>query len=268
MDNITAEKIKQLKNKRKLSMVTCYDYTFAAILDQTKLDMVLVGDSLANVLLGMEETRKVSLSEMLNHTKAVAKGINQALVVADIPYVAYQKNPLKAEYQIKKFITAGARAVKLEWFDGRPGRNCEYVVKKIVKAKIPVMGHIGLTPQTAHLLGGFKVQGRTSESAQRLIKQAKILENLGVFSVLLECVPQNLALEITKKIKVPTIGIGAGMHCDGQVLVLYDLLGLYKKSQPRFVRVYKDLAKETKQAVDSFIQDVAAARFPAANEAY
>jgi 3-methyl-2-oxobutanoate hydroxymethyltransferase len=251
------------KNKQKITMLTCYDYAFACVLDEAGIDIILIGDSLANVVLGMAETRKIQFSEMLNHAKAVARGVKNSLVVADMPYVAFQKNPAKCVDFAKKFIDAGADAVKIEWF-----AQGEYVTKKLNKNKIPVMGHIGLTPQTAHLLGGFKVQGKNSESAARLIAQAKSLEDLGIFSLVLECIPLELGRVITKKIKIPTISCGAGKYCDGQVLVLYDLLGLYKKIRPRFARVYADLAAQVKKAAQDFSADVRMGNYPSPEESF
>lgn len=244
-------------------MLTCYDYSFAKILDETGIDIILVGDSLANVVLGLNETREVSLSEMLNHTKAVAMGVENALVVADMPYAAYQKNPKKCVDYARKFIDSGADAVKVEWF-----KECKYVVKKLIKNKIAVMGHIGLTPQTVHLLGGYKIQGKDKESALNLLKEAGILQDLGVFSIVLECIPYQLSRLITRGLKVPTIGIGAGKYCDGQVLVLYDFLGLYKNKKPKFVRVYRDLSIEIKSAVAEFIKDTRKGEFPAEKESF
>ncbi|UCD16042.1 MAG: 3-methyl-2-oxobutanoate hydroxymethyltransferase [Candidatus Omnitrophota bacterium] len=263
MGRITVKDILSKKSKAKITMLTCYDYSFAKALDEAGLDMILVGDSLANVVLGMQETRRVSLREMINHTKAVSLAVEKSLVVADMPYVSYQKNPKKCVENAKKFVSAGAGAVKIEWF-----KDCVSVVKKLIKAKIPVMGHIGLTPQTAHLLGGYKVQGKTKESAYKLVKQAKVLQDLGVFSIVLECIPAQLAGLITEHLKVPTIGIGAGRHCDGQVLVLYDLLGLYKKVTPKFVRVYRDLFSEIKDTTAKFIAETRHGRFPAKEESF
>ena len=251
------------KGGRKLTMLTAYDYTFAGILDESGVDMILVGDSLANVVLGLEETRKVSLSEMLNHTSAVAKASRNCLVVADMPYTAYQKYPLKSAHYARRFLDSGAAAVKVEWF-----RRCPVVIEKMVKRKIPVMGHIGLTPQTVHLLGGYKVQGKTKKAAADLLDQAKLLQDLGCFSIVLECIPAKLAKVITASVKIPTIGIGAGPDCDGQVLVLYDLLGLYQRKKLKFVRAYRDLFSEVKGAVGEFIRDVAGGRFPASGESF
>ena len=260
---VSIRDITKSKGRVKITMLTCYDYSFAKILDDSGIDIILVGDSLANVVLGMEETRKLSLVEMLNHTRAVAKGSKRALVVADMPYVAYQRNPKKCVDYASKFINCGSGAVKVEWF-----KDCPYVVKKLIKNKIPVMGHIGLTPQTAHLLGGYKVQGKDEQGALNLIKQAKILQDLGVFSLVLECIPYLLAKRITKSLKIPTIGIGAGKYCDGQVLVTYDLLGLYKEKKPKFVRVYKDLSQDIIKTTKLFIKDVKKGKFPTKAESF
>ncbi len=263
MSRITVKNIVNKKGGRKITVLTCYDYSFAKILDESGIDIILVGDSLANVVLGMNETRRVSITEMLNHTKAVARAVKRCLVVADMPYASYQKDPKKSLYYAKKFIEAGADAVKIEWFS-----KCPYVVQRLIKNKIPVMGHIGLTPQTAHLLGGYKVQGKNQESASRLIRQAKQLESLGVFSLVLECMPLELSHQITKSLKIPTIGIGAGKYCDGQVLVLYDFLGLYQAKKLKFARRYKDLNKELKSAIFRFIKDVNKGQFPSVDESF
>lgn len=263
MSKITVEEIKARKGKRKITMLTCYDYSFAKALDESGLDIVLVGDSLANVVLGFEDVKKISINEMLNHTKAVAIATTRSLVVADMPYASYQKNPKKCLYYAKKFIEAGADAVKVEWF-----RSCPQVASTLIKNKIPVMGHIGLTPQTAHLLGGFKVQGKDIDSAKEIVRQAKILSSLGVFSIVLECIPFQLSRYITQNIDVPTIGIGAGKFCNGQVLVLYDVLGLYKRIIPKFVRAYAQFALQTGKTAGKFIKDVKSGRFPAQKESF
>lgn len=263
MKKITVNTIKRAKGLGRISMLTCYDYSFGVILDKAGLDIILVGDSLANVVLGMEETRDISIKEMLNHTRAVAEAAQRSLVVTDMPYKSYQKTPRDCAKNAKRFISAGASAVKIEWFKSAP-----YVIKRLIKNKIPVMGHIGLTPQTAHLLGGYKVQGRGQKEADKLIAQAKLLEKLGVFSLVLECVPYELAREITRSLKIPTIGIGAGKYCDGQVLVLYDLLGLYQKKRPKFVRVYKDLFSDIESTVSVFIRDIKKGKFPARCESF
>jgi len=274
MSRITVKDITQKKGKEKIVVLTCYDYSFAKILDESGIDIILIGDSLANVVLGLDETRKVPLGEMLNHTKAVALAVSRSLVVADMPYRAYQNDPIKCVDHARRFIKLGADAVKVEWFLSRGSHkaeknrcvlgqeDCVYVVKKLIKNKIPVMGHIGLTPQTAHLLGGYKVQGRDQESALGLLKQAKILQDLGVFSIVLECIPYQVSRIITEYLKIPTIGIGAGKYCDGQVLVLYDILGLYAKRKPKFVKIYRDLSSEIKEAIYEFTEDVKKKKFP------
>ncbi len=244
-------------------MLTCYDYSFAGILDSSGVDIILVGDSLANVVLGLDKTNTVSVAEMLNHTQAVAKAVKHSLVVTDMPYLAYQKEPAKALSFAKKFILKGAEAVKIEWFS-----QCKSVIKRLVKNNIPVMGHIGLTPQTAHLLGGYKVQGRSPEAAKKLIDQAKIIEDLGAFSLVLECLPYQLSQRISKAVRIPTIGIGAGKYCDGQVLVSYDFLGLYSKKKLKFTRVYCDLSSQIKTATKLFIKDVKKGKFPSQSESF
>ena len=205
--------IVSLKGKRKLTMLTAYDYPLASLIDRAGIDMVLVGDSVANVVLGLDSTTKVGMSEMLHHAKAVRRAVKNALVIGDMPFESYQLNPDEAVKNARRFIDeAGCDCVKLEWFE-----KCLEVTEKIIQAGIPVMGHIGLTPQTADKLGGFKVQGKDAEAGQRLIDQASALEKLGCFSIVLECVPDKLAEIITRKLKIPTIGIGAGVNCDGQV---------------------------------------------------
>jgi 3-methyl-2-oxobutanoate hydroxymethyltransferase len=251
------------KQKSKIVMVTCYDYAFALAIDGAGVDIVLVGDSLANVVLGLKDTREVSINEMINHTRAVARGTKNACVITDAPYLAYQKNPQKALYYAQKFIAAGSKGVKIEWF-----KDCLFVVKMLIKNKIPAMGHIGLTPQTAHLLGGYKVQGKDRASALNLLEQAKSLEKAGVFSLVVECVPQDIGKLITDSIKIPTIGIGAGKYCDGQVLVLYDLLGLYRNVRPRFVRQYCDLFALIQKNVKKYSVDVKRSCYPSRNESY
>ena len=263
MKKIKIKDILKKKNKEKITVLTGYDYSFAKILDQAGIDIILVGDSMANVALGMKEIRNIPLAEMFNHTAAVARGVTHSLIVADMPYKAYQKDPAKCLYNAKKFIKAGADAVKIEWFS-----KAEYVIKRLIKNKIPVMGHIGLTPQTAHLLGGYKVQGRDQARAEQLIEQAKTLQNLGVFSIVFECIPYQLSSRITKTLKIPTIGIGAGKYCDGQVLVLYDFLGLYKAKKLKFTRVYCDLSSQIQTATAKYIRDVRLGRFPSKKESF
>ena len=242
----------------KIVMLTAYDYPLARLIDKAGIDMILVGDSVANVVLGLESTTQVGMKEMLHHTKAVTRAVGQALVVADMPYDSYQVNPQDSLKNARSFIDeAKADAVKLEWFD-----KCLEVTENIVKAGIPVMGHIGLTPQTADKLGGFKVQGKDAGQAKRLIEQAVSLEKLGCFSIVLECVPDKIAGVITKKLKIPTIGIGAGADCDGQVLVVHDMLGLFERYTPKFVKKYIELSPLIAKAVEDFKLEVRQGKFP------
>ena len=252
------------KGKDKITMLTAYDFSFASILDEAGIDVILVGDSMANVVLGMSSTKYISFKEMFNHTRAVRGAVKRALVVADMPYVSYQINRRKALYYAKKFVEeAGADAIKIEWFS-----HCEEITRLLIKNNIAVMGHIGLTPQTVDKLGGFKVQGKDSEKALMLMKEADILDKLGVFSLVIECVPSRVSRLITKRVKSLTIGIGAGNYCDGQVLVLYDLLGLYKRIKPKFVREYMDLSSLVNKTVRDFIRDIREGTFPSQEESF
>lgn len=239
-------------------MLTAYDYPLAALIDAAGIDMILVGDSLANVVLGLKSTKEVGMTEMLHHAKAVSRAVQNALIVGDMPFEAYQRNPKEAVKNAKRFITeAGCQAVKVEWFE-----ECVAVVQSIVKAGIPVMGHVGLTPQTADRLGGFKVQGKDADSALRIIENAKALQSSGCFSVVLECIPDKIAEMISKQLSIPTIGIGAGAHCDGQVLVTYDLLGILPGFHPKFVKQYVDLSSLILRAVRHYKDDVQKGTFP------
>jgi 3-methyl-2-oxobutanoate hydroxymethyltransferase len=255
----TIADISALKNKRKITMLTAYDYPLALLTDRAGIDIILVGDSLANVVLGLDSTTKVGMSEMLTSAKAVSRAVKQALVVGDMPYESYQLNPNEAVKNAKRFIDeAKCDCVKLEWFD-----KCLEVTKEIIHSGIAVMGHIGLTPQTADKLGGFKVQGKDADAAQRLIEQALALEKLGCFSLVLECVPDKLAEIITQRLKIPTIGIGAGVNCDGQVLVSYDMLGLFERFTPKFVKKYINLSPLISEAIVKYKEEVLAGKFPA-----
>jgi len=255
---ITIKDILNLKGGRKITMLTAYDYPLASLVDKAGIDMILVGDSLANVVLGLDSTTKVGMPEMLHHAKAVTRAVKCALVIGDMPYDSYQVNPQESVKNARRFIEeAKCDAVKLEWFD-----KCLEVTAEIIKAGIPVMGHIGLTPQTADKIGGFKVQGKDAEAARRLIKQAQDLEKLGCFAIVLECVPDKIAAMITKAIKIPTIGIGAGVHCDGQVLVIHDLLGLFERYTPKFVKKYLNLTPLIAKALEEYKQEVIQEKFP------
>ena len=259
MENkITIQDILNLKNKRKRTMLTAYDYPFGYLVDKAGIDMILVGDSLANVVLGLESTTQVGMTEMLHHAKAVTRAVKEALVIGDMPYESYQINPGESVKNAGRFIEeAKCDAVKLEWFE-----KCPQVTEAIVKAGIPVMGHIGLTPQTADKIGGFKVQGKDAQAAQNLIDEATLLEKLGCFAIVLECVPDAIAGLITEKLKIPTIGIGAGPFCDGQVLVIHDLLGLFERYRPKFVKQYINLSAELQKALENYKKDVLEGKFP------
>jgi 3-methyl-2-oxobutanoate hydroxymethyltransferase len=265
MDNkITVVDVIGMKNKRKLTMLTAYDYPMAALVDKAGIDMILVGDSLANVVLGLESTTQVGMWEMLHHAKAVTRAVKNALVIGDMPYESYQTNPGEAVKNARRFIEeAKCAAIKLEWFE-----KCLEVTEDIVKAGISVMGHIGLTPQTADKLGGFKVQGKDAEAAQRLIEQALALENAGCFALVLECVPDKIAELITRKLKIPTISCGAGPHCDGQVLVINDMLGLFERYTPKFVKKYINLSAEIQAAIENYKNEVLEGKFPSAEHCF
>lgn len=256
---ITVNEILSLKGKRKITMLTAYDYPLASLVDRAGIDMILVGDSLANVVLGLDSTTKVGMAEMIHHAKAVTRAVKRSLVVGDMPYESYQVNPDESVKNASRFINeAKCDAVKLEWFD-----RCLEVTEEIIQAGIPVMGHIGLTPQTADKLGGFKVQGKDAETAKRLIEQAGSLEELGCFAIVLECVPDKIAGLITERLKIPTIGIGAGVNCDGQVLVIHDMLGLFERYTPKFVKKYINLTPAILKAIEEFKTEVSGLKFPA-----
>jgi 3-methyl-2-oxobutanoate hydroxymethyltransferase len=247
--------LEKKKNKEKITMLTAYDYPLASLVDQAGIDMVLVGDSVANVVLGLESTTEVGMFEMLHHAKAVRRGVKKALVIGDMPYESYQKDVSLAVTNAKRFCDeAGCDAIKLEWFD-----QCVEVASQIIKAGIPVMGHVGLTPQTAE---NFKVQGKDLQSAKEILARAKKLEEIGCFSIVVECVPAALAKKITESISIPTIGIGAGVDCDGQVLVTNDLLGLFDRFQPKFAKKYVNLSPLILEGILQYKKDVETSQFP------
>lgn len=258
-EKITINNILEMKKRgEKITMLTAYDFPLASLVDRAGIEIVLVGDSVANVVLGLKTTLEVGMTEMIHHSKAVTRAVQRALVVGDMPFESYQINPQEAVKNAKRFIEeAKCDAVKLEWFD-----KCLEVTEQIVKAGIPIMGHIGLTPQTADKIGGFKVQGKDAEAAKRLVEQAKALERLGCFSIVFECIPDKIAEIITKELKIPTIGIGAGIYCDGQVLVTHDLLGLFERFKPKFVKQYINLSLEIQKAVEEFKREVKSGAFP------
>lgn len=261
----TIIQIKEMKQKgKKIPMLTAYDYATAKLIDGVGVPLILVGDSLGMVILGYESTIPVTMDEMLHHTKAVVRGTEQSLIIGDMPFMTYHASVSEALHNAARFIQeGGAQAVKLEG-----GETMAETVRRIVECGIPVMGHIGLTPQSVHQLGGFKVQGKTEETALRLVKDACALEEAGVFGIVLEAVPTPLAKIITKKVGVPTIGIGAGPFCDGQVQVVSDLLGLFTDFVPKHAKQYARLSDIIKQAVGDYINEVQAGTFPTDKQSY
>ena len=246
----------------RLVMITAYDYPGARIADQAGVDLVLVGDSLAMVVLGHADTLAVTMDEMLHHVRAARRGTERALLVADMPYGSFHLGPDQAVANAVRFVKeAGAQAVKIE------GARID-VLRALVDAEIPVMGHVGLTPQSIHRFGGFKVQGRGAEAREALLAAARAVEEAGAFSIVLECIPTALAREVTERLTIPTIGIGAGPHCDGQVLVWHDLLGIEERIAPRFVRRYAELGRASREAVAAFAHDVRTGAFPSAEEGF
>jgi len=256
---VRAVTLQQMKREgRKITMLTAYDYPMALLVDRAGIDLVLVGDSGGMTVLGYETTIPVTMDEMLMMTKAVTRAVRRAMVIADMPFLSYETEPADAIRNAGRFIKEGlAHAVKVE--RGRPSLSC---VRAIVDAGIPVMGHVGLTPQTAVLQEGLKVQGKGLDAARPILEDALALEKAGVFAVVLEAIPGALAGVITNRLRVPTIGIGAGPHCDGQVLVLHDLLGLFDRHVPTFAKQYANLAGVVSDAVSRFRQDVIESRFP------
>ncbi len=260
----TIKSITDKKARReKITVLTAYDYPTARLLDEAGVDMVLVGDSVGMVVLGYESTVPVTMRDMIHHTRAVSRAVKRALVVADMPFGSYD-TPERALRNALRFMKeAGADAVKLEG-----GQKIEKQIARLIRAGVPVMGHLGMTPQTASQLGGYRVQGRNRKQAAHILKDALLLEKLGVFSLVLECIPAALAQKVSRRLECPTIGIGAGPHTNGQVLVLHDMLGLESPVRPKFVRQYAQLGKTVRKAVESYIRDVRAGTFPSAKESF
>ncbi|MFH2146054.1 MAG: 3-methyl-2-oxobutanoate hydroxymethyltransferase [Candidatus Omnitrophota bacterium] len=243
----------------KITMLTAYDYPLASIIDAAGVDMILVGDSVGNVVLGYESTIPVTMDEMIHHTKAVRRGTKFAFLVGDMPFMSFNVSSEATISNAGRFIKeAGADAVKLEG----GGPDAIRMVKAVVGAGIPVMGHLGLTPQTATMLGGLKAQGKDEEAARKILEQALALETAGCFSIVFECIPAKLAELISKKLKITTIGIGAGSACDGQVLVTHDMLGLYGRFVPKFVKQYVDLSGQISAGIRKYIEEVRGEQFP------
>ncbi|HNA90112.1 MAG TPA: 3-methyl-2-oxobutanoate hydroxymethyltransferase [Anaerolineales bacterium] len=257
---VTTLTFRQKKERGEpITMLTAYDYPTAMAVDKAGIDSILVGDSLAMVVLGYENTLPVTMEEMLHHARAVARGAKSALLVGDMPFMSYQVSVEEAVRNAGRFLQQGGMdAIKLEG-----GRERADAIRAITGAGIPVMGHIGLTPQSVHQLGGFRAQGKTASAAKRLLEDAQALEEAGAFSLVLESVPARLAEVISKHISIPSIGIGAGTGCDGQVLVTHDLLGLFDRFTPKFVKKYTNLHETMHKAFTDYIDDVESKRFPA-----
>lgn len=246
------------QENKKLTMLTAYDYSIAKLVDETGINSILVGDSLGMVMLGYEDTLSVTMEDMIHHTKAVARGSKNALIIADMPFMSYQTSVYDAVVNAGRLIKEGrAHAVKLEG-----GEELCKQIKAIVDSSIPVMAHLGLTPQSINAFGGFKVQGKDMDAAKKIIDAAKAVEQAGAFAVTLECIPEKLAEIITKSISIPTIGIGAGSACDGQVLVYQDMLGMFSNFTPKFVKRYANIGDQMKEAFLSYQEDVKNGIFP------
>jgi 3-methyl-2-oxobutanoate hydroxymethyltransferase len=262
---VTINEIKEMKQeKEKIPMLTAYDYVTARMVDEAGMPLILVGDSLGMVMLGYESTIPVTMEEMIHHTKAVVRGTKKALIIGDMPFMSYHISVSDALHNAARFIQeGGAQAVKLEG-----GEVVAEKVRRLVDCGIPVMGHLGLTPQSIHQLGGFKVRGKALEEAKRLLGDARILEEAGAFAVVLECTPAPLSRLITQELTIPTIGIGAGPDCDGQVQVISDILGLYTEFVPKHAKRYARLAEEMKAVVSDYISEVKSGSFPTAEQSY
>ena len=261
---VTVRSIREMKaRKEPIVSVTAYDYPTARLADEAGVDLILVGDSLGMVVLGYESTIPVTMPEMMHHVRAVVRAAPRALVVADLPFASFQTGPEDAVRNSARFVKRGAEAVKLEG-----GRRVLPQVEAILAADIPVLGHLGLTPQSVHAFGGYKVQGRTKSAAEALVEDALALERAGVFAIVLEGIPRELGGEVSRALTIPTIGIGAGAECDGQVLVLHDLIGLSFGKPAKFVRRYAEVGETIRHAVAAFRDDVRSGRYPSAAETY
>lgn len=262
---ITTETVRNMKfTGEKISMLTAYDFTIASLVDVAGTEVILVGDSAANVMAGHETTLPITLDQMIYHAQCVVRGAKRALVVVDLPFGTYQSDPQKAlESSVRIMKESGAHAIKLEG-----GKEIEESIRRIVNAGIPVMGHLGLTPQSIYQFGSYKVRAKEDAEAEKLISDAKLLEELGCFSLVMEKIPADLAAKVTASVNIPTIGIGAGAGCDGQVLVVHDMLGLNNEFKPKFVRKYLNLEDQIHQAIGQYVADVKSGDFPNVNEQY
>ena len=265
MPKITIQDFLKKKTEgRKISMLTAYDFPFAQIVDEAGVDGILVGDSLGMVVQGLENTLPVTMDEMIYHTKLVARAVKTAIVIGDMPFMSYQTGVGDAVRNAGRFLKeAGASAIKLEG-----GAEVADQIRAMARADIPVMAHIGLTPQSIHRMGGYKVQGKTEEAANRLIEEARMVEDAGAFSLLLEAIPMGLARKITEELSIPTIGIGAGPHCDGQVLVLHDVIGMFERFVPKFVKRYANLKESALKAVRDYREEVEKGVFPSEDTSF
>lgn len=262
---VTVGQLRKMKaNGDRISMVTAYDVTFARLFDDAGIDMLLVGDSLGMVIQGHDSTLPVTVDEVIYHCRAVARGTQRAHIVGDMPFMSYQVSEIEALKNAGRFLSeGGAHSVKLEG-----GKSMASTISRIVQAGIPVIGHVGLTPQSVHAMGGFKVQGKTPAAALAVLEDAKAVEAAGAYALVLEGIPTELAKQITEALSIPTIGIGAGVHCDGQVLVSYDLLGLNPDFKPKFVKKYADFYQLGKDAAESFASEVKEGAFPDAKHSF
>jgi len=265
MGKITIQDFLKKKSEgRKITMLTAYDYPFAQIVDEAGIDGIIVGDSLGMVVQGLENTLPVTMDEMIYHTKMVSRAVKNALVIGDMPFMSYQTGIEDAVRNAGRFLKeAGAAAVKLEG-----GADVVEQIRAMTRSEIPVMAHIGLTPQAIHRMGGYKIQGKTEGSAKRLIEEAHMVEDAGAFAVLLEGIPMKLAKKITRELSVPTIGIGAGPFCDGQVLVLHDVIGLFERFVPKFVKRYANLKDEALKAIRTYREEVEKGEFPSEEQGF
>jgi len=265
IQKITTSTLREMKEKgEKITMLTSYDALMASQIDESGIDVILVGDSVANVLLGYDNTIPATMEQMLHHSRAVTRSVKRALVVGDMPFMSYQASDGEAVTNAGRFLKeARVEAVKLEGGHGVLG-----IIKKITGAGIPVMGHLGLTPQSVHQFGGYGIRGEGGSEAQIIIKDALGLEKAGAFAIVLEKIPASLAAKITKTLQIPTIGIGAGVDCDGQVLVTHDMLGMFEKFKPRFSKRYAELATEAKTAYKEYIKEVKTKKFPTEEHSY
>jgi 3-methyl-2-oxobutanoate hydroxymethyltransferase len=265
LQKITTQKlIEKKQNREKIVSITSYDYSFAKIVDECDIDFILVGDSLSMVMLGYDNTLSVTMDEMIHHTKAVSRGVSNALIVGDMPFLSYKIDTIEAVKNAGRFIQeGGAEAVKVEG-----GTEICSTIKAIIDADIQVMGHIGLTPQAVYKFGGFLVQGKTMDAAKKLILDAKNLEKAGVFAIVLESIPWQISRIITNTISIPTIGIGAGPYCDGQILVIHDMLGIYTDFKPKFLKYFGKVGESIRNALKSYRSEVESITYPSKEYSY